>query len=226
MDRHPARIGLQAALLLVVLLLGLVPGAALAGEPELGNRLQAWPQWRLPAPLPRPGLGDLVYPAWFEGQWRASLRDPDGQEPELQVELRFVRRQDGSVVGDRAFNAAAIGHAVLGEALLAVRDDPRNPNRQLARLRGDQELESTVVGRREEQPDPDTLLADELTLQVLHGPGDPRVSRIETLSRYRRAGADRIEGEQWQASYGSPADGLVAAALRSWRGTLVLERQG
>ena len=98
-------------------------------------------------------------------------------------------------------------------------------SRQIADLSDDRQLESTVVGRREEEPDANTLLADELTLQVLHGPGDPRVSRVETLSRYRRVGADRIEGDQWQASYGSPADGLVATALRSWRGSLVLERQ-
>jgi hypothetical protein len=35
---------------------------------------------------------------------------------------------------------------------------------------------------------------------------------------------DRIEAEQWQASYESPAEGLVAEARRSWRGELVLER--
>jgi hypothetical protein len=49
---------------------------------------------------------------------------------------------------------------------------------------------------------------------------------VETLSRYRQQGPDRIEAEQWQASYGSPADGLAAAARRSWRGLLLLERLG
>jgi hypothetical protein len=52
------------------------------------------------------------------------------------------------------------------------------------------------------------------------------VSRVETLSRYRLVNPDRIEAEQWQASYGSPADGLAAEAHRSWRGQLVLERLG
>lgn len=224
------------ALLVLVLLLPLgglwaAPGA-LAAEPErpaaptvLAQRLLSWPDWRLPAPLPRPGRSDLVYPEWFAGTWRAQLHDPEGRDPDLTVTLRF--RADGpggAVVGERAFNAAAIGRAVLGDSLLNVRDDPSNPNRQIAALAQDQRLESTVVGRREEQPDADTLLADELTLQVLHGSGDPRVSRIETLSRYRRVAPGRIEGEQWQANYGSPGDGLLATPLRSWRGRLLLER--
>ena len=199
--------------------------AVAASHPRLAQRLEAWPQWRLPAPLPRPGRRDLIYPDWFEGNWRATLHDLSDDAPDVHVSLRFQPDGRGAVVGDRAGNAAAIGRALLGENLLRVRDDPRNPNRQIAELSDDRQLESTVVGRREEQPDADTLLADELTLQVLHGPGDPRVSRVETLSRYRRVSPDRIEAEQWQASYGSPADGLAAAALRSWRGSLVLERQ-
>lgn len=214
------------AVALAALLLSAAHGAEAASGERLAGRIEAWPQWRLPAPLARPGHDDLTYPAWFEGDWHASLSDPDGKDPPLQVRLRFQRNGSGAVVGDRAFNAAAIGRAVLGESLLNVRDDPANPNRQIALLTDDRRLESTVVGRREERPDADTLLADELTLQVLHGAGDPRVSRVETLSRYRRLGPDRIEAEQWQASYASPADGLTAAARRSWRGRLVLERPG
>uniref|UniRef100_UPI0037D9EB2E DUF6816 family protein n=1 Tax=Vulcanococcus sp. TaxID=2856995 RepID=UPI0037D9EB2E len=125
---------------------------------------------------------------------------------------------------ERAFNATAIGRALLGDQLITVRDDPRNPNRQLAELAGEQQLESTVVGRRSAQPATDLFLADELALQVLHGPGDPRVSRVETLSRYRRISPDRIEAEQWQARYGSPAAGLAADAIGSWSGQLTLER--
>ena len=138
--------------------------------------------------------------------------------------VQFHPRPDGSVVGDRAGNAQAVGRALIGEALEQVHDDPTNPNRQLALLRGGQSLESTVVGRRSAQAAmaPDRFLSDELALQVLHGPGDPRVSRIETLSRYELhgTGAGRwIEAEQWQARYPSPAQGLVAAASATshWR---------
>ena len=203
---------------------GAAPAAALATPLE--QRLEAWPAWSLPAPLPRPRRGgDLIYPAWFEGHWRATSHDPSDPGPDLHYSVRFHTTPAGQVVGARALNATAIGRALLGDQLIAVRDDPHNPNRQLAELAGDQRLESTVVGRLRAQPQADLFLADELALQVLHGPGDPRVSRVETLSRYRLISPDRIEAQQWQASYGSPGQGLAAEAQGSWSGTLLLERE-
>jgi len=209
---------------LLCLLLAWQPEAAQASDGLLEQRLSNWPAWSLPAPLPRPANRDLIYPDWFAGTWQATSHDPSGQEADLHYTVRFSRDARGRVVGERAFNATAIGRALLGDQLLQVRNDPRNPNRQLAELQGDQELESTVVGRRSEQPAAKQFLADELALQVLHGPGDPRISRVETLSRYRQVAPQRIEAEQWQASYGSPAQGLAAQPLRTWRGSLVLER--
>jgi hypothetical protein len=208
---------------LTLLLQAPMANAASAGDP-LQQRLEAWPTWSLPAPLARPGQHDLIYPSWFAGRWQATSIDPSSQEPDLHYTVQFRLDAQGQVVGDRAFNASAIGHALLGEQLLEVRNDPLNPNRQLAQLAGDQRLESTVVGRRSLQSGSTLFIADELALQVMHGPGDPRVSRVETLSRYRRVAPDRIEAEQWQASYGSPADGLAANARSSWRGLLVMQR--
>ncbi len=180
----------------------------------LEARLATWPDWRLPAPLQAPGREDLRYPGWFEGDWKVTVEaDPEAAEPELSYVARFRADGRGAVVGERAANAAAVGRALLGDRLLGVRDDPANPNRQLARLAGGGLLESTVVGRRSEGAEP--FLADELALQVVHGGAEPRVSRIETLSRYRlRHGlqGDWIEAEQWQARYPSPAEGLVASA--------------
>ncbi|MEB3184791.1 MAG: POLO box duplicated region [Cyanobacteriota bacterium] len=179
----------------------------------LPARAADWPVWSLPAPLPRPGHGDLVYPAWFEGRWQVSS---DG----ITYEARFQPTGQG-VVGDRAFNAEGVGRAVLGDQLLSVDGDPANPNRQIARLAGGLWLESTVVGRRSETA-ADGFWADELALQVLHGPGEPRVSRVETLSRYQRESGGRIRGEQWQASYPSPALGLAAQPSSSGHYSLLL----
>ena len=229
--------------LLLTLLLGLMlaaPAGAAPADKALQQRLAAWPAWRLPAPVERPGRSDLIYPDWFAGQWRVHSHDDperEGASTELTYCVRFQRDAQGRVVGDRAFNASAVGRAALGERLLRVRNDPRNPNRQIALLAGGLQLESTVIGRRQATPDADTLLAAELSLQVLHrsvdadaegrddSGGDPRISRVETLSRYRRLDDGRIIGEQWQASYGSPADGLIAGAQRSWHGTLDLEQE-
>lgn len=213
-------------MLLILALLLLLPPQALAADGPgatgpLGKRLEQWPAWSLPAPLPRPGRDDLLYPDWFAGSWQVSS-PAEADEPPLHWQARFRPDGRGRVVGERAFNAAAIGHALLGERLLTVQDDPENPNRQLARLRDGLLLDSRVVGRRTEQPDPDCFLADELSLQVLHGPGEPRVSRVETLSRYRRQSDGTITGEQWQASYGSPSGGLAASAQRSERHRLRL----
>jgi hypothetical protein len=218
---------LLSTILAVWLLIGAGPASASAreGVNPLEARRAVWPQWRLPAPLPRPGRSDLEYPPWFAGDWWVTSREEGAPAAEaLHWRVRFRPGRDGAVVGDRAANARAVGKALLGDDLQEVRDDPENPNRQLARLRGDRLLETTVVGRRtaRDPEDGTVFLADELVLQVLHAPGDPRVSRIETLSRYVAHTEDLppwIEAEQWQARYPSPAQGLAAQASGTghWR---------
>lgn len=181
----------------------------------LGQRAATWPDWHLPAPLNRPGQGDLTYPDWFEGNWQLTSEDL-GPEP---IRVRFVRNQAGAVVGDRAANGLALGRAVMGDKLLEVANDPANPNRQIAIFQPEPglrtSLESTVIGRRQAQASANAFEADELALQVLHGPGEPRVSQVETLSRYELQADGQISGEQWQASYPSPEAGLIATAIRS-----------
>jgi hypothetical protein len=109
-------------------------------------------------------------------------------QPALTHEARFISDSQNRLVGDRAFNANAIGRALLGEQLLRVEDDPKSSNRQMAQLTGDRRLETTVTGRQQLSPNADTFLADELVLQILHAPGPPRLSQVETLSRYQRCG--------------------------------------
>ena len=219
---------------LVLLLPAAIPRSARAealaapalagGGSALANRLQQWPDWHLPAPLPRASQRDLAWPAWFAGDWRVSSAvQPDGRlgaEPpgdgELIWTVRFRADGRGGARADRAFNGRAIGKALLGDELLAVQDDPANPNRQLSRFSGERRLESTVLARASEQPRPDCFLSDELSLQVLHRAGlDPRVSRVETLGRWQRRADGGIDGEQWQASYPSPAAGLIAIPVAS-----------
>jgi hypothetical protein len=65
---------------------------------------------------------------------------------------------------------------------------------------------------------------DELALQVLHGPGDPRVSRVETLSRYELQADGQITADQWQATYPSPAYGLAAQPTGTDHVVLSLQR--
>ena len=209
---------------------GAAPALALPSGSALQERQALWPAWSLPAPLRRPGRQDLELPDWMLGSWDLLERDP-GETPagestgvaapdpvdaaaersttDTGIRVRFLRNRRGQVVGDRAFNALSVGRSVLGDSLLAVESDPQNPNRQLARLRGDRLLESTVIGRASLTMEGDTVLADELTLQILHGPGRPQVSQVEVLARYSRL-EDGVSIEQWQTSYAAPGEGGTA----------------
>jgi hypothetical protein len=209
-----------------MLLIGLtilLSGGPAWAQGNLEQRLNNWPQWSLPAPLPRPSnQDDLIYPEWFEGLWQVESMDlnaPD--DPPLLHQARFQTDRRGRLVGDRSFNATAIGRALLGDQLLGVEEDPDSANRQIARLKGDLYLETTVTGRRQESPTEDTFLADELVLQILHTPGAPRLSRIETLSRYNRCGED-ICAEQWQARYPDPGQTITNKAVSVHRYQLTM----
>ena len=212
----------------LALLIGLT--ILLSGDPSwaqssLGQRLDAWPDWSLPAPLPRPSTNDdLIYPDWFAGLWQVESIDLDApDDPPLLHQARFEPDRHERLIGDRSFNANAIGHALLGDQLLGVENDPDSANRQIARLKGDLYLETTVTGRRQETPDADTFLADELVLQILHAPGPPRLSRIETLSRYSRCG-DAICGDQWQARYPDPGQTITNKAVSVHRYQLTMQQ--
>ena len=209
-------------MLLISLTILLSSGPAWA-QSSLEQRLNSWPQWRLPAPLPRPSnRDDLIYPDWFDGLWQVESLDLDApDDPPLLHQARFQTNRRGRLVGDRSFNATAIGRALLGDQLLGVEEDPDSANRQIARLKGDLYLETTVTGRRQESPTEDTFLADELVLQILHTPGAPRLSRIETLSRYNRCGED-ICAEQWQARYPDPGQTITNKAVSVHRYQLTM----
>ena len=204
-------------------------------EDWLNQRLEACPHWQLPAALPRPrSQQDLVYPNWFDGDWNVESTDLDDLST-LKHPARFAASKNsrGGVVGDRIFNATAIGKALLGEQLLGVEQAPQQVNRQLAKLSQDRQLETTVIGRRESNLDQQTFLSDELVLQILHGPGAPRISRIETLSRYQlceptgnaSSSNPMICAEQWQARFGPPGETVSAKPLHVNHYKLTLTKQ-
>ena len=202
--------------LLITMLLQLVSVTAVMaagddGTAFLERRFESWPQWSLPAPLPRPRRKqDLIYPDWFAGEWQVTSEalndsgDSIADDQPLQHEVRFLHNRRHELVGDRPFNAASVGKALLGDQLLSVEQDPDQVNRQLARFRDDVLLETTVIGRRETSSDASSdFFSDELVLQILHGPGAPRLSRIETLTHYVRCGVN-ICADQRQVSHAGP----------------------
>ena len=195
---------------------------------RLEQRQELWPAWTGPAALPRPSNSDdLIYPAWFEGLWSVVNEDLDDPTGDLiQHQARFQADDRGRMVGDRAFNALSIGTALLGDQLLRVEDDPNSANRQMAQLKGDLRLETRVTHRDQSSIDGETFIADEIVLQILHLPGPPRLSRIETLSRYQRCSDQIISGEQWQARYPGPGQTISNKAISSHHFQLTMQHIG
>ena len=205
---------------------------------QLEARLEAWPTWPDPAALPRPRPNqDLVYPNWFEGLWKVESLDllengkVDESLPPLEHLAQFQLNQHNDVVGNRPFNARAVGQALLGNQLLSVEQAPDQVNRQLARLSDDRLLETTVIGRKQTPIDASVFLSDELVLQVMHGARAPRLSRIETLSRYQPCpdvstaeSISRICVEQWQQTYPSPGEASESFVQSASRYKLTLTR--
>ena len=168
-----------------------------------------------------------MYPTWFEGLWHIDNQDLDDIDAEqIQHQARFQPDGQGRIVGDRAFNALSIGKALLGEQLLRVEDDPQSANDQMAQLKGGLRLETRVISRDQSTPDNNTFLSDEIVLQILHRPGPPRLSRIETLSRYQLSSNQNINGEQWQAIYPPPGQSTSENPIKLHHFKLIMQRKG
>ena len=113
------------------------------------------------------------------------------------------------IVADRAFNGLSLARAYLGEqAVKAVKVDLDNPNRQLTILRGDRQLESTVVSRSVEIPSAEDFVTTELFQQVFRGMAQPFFNEVETTTAYHQVADDefKIVADQVTAIYLSPQD--------------------
>ena len=101
--------------MLLISLTILLSGGPVWAQGSLEQRLNSWPNWSLPAPLPRPSnRDDLIYPDWFAGLWQVESLDLDApDDPPLLHQARFQADRRGRLIGDRSFNATAIGRACL-----------------------------------------------------------------------------------------------------------------
>jgi hypothetical protein len=111
------------------------------------------------------------------------------------------------VVADRAFNGLNIATAYLGDdAIVSVKVDPENPNRQITGLRGDRQLVSVVTGRLSETVAPDGFIATEITQQIFQGKTEIYLNEVETTTRYQVQNSGNILADQITAIYLSPKD--------------------
>ncbi len=113
------------------------------------------------------------------------------------------------VVADRAFNGLSLARAYLGtDVVKAVNVDPQNPNRQLTELKGDRQLESTIISRATEQPNDSTFVTTEVFQQVFRGLAQPYFNQVETTTAYHMSDGEdgTVTADQVTAIYLSPQD--------------------
>ncbi|MGL5805726.1 MAG: DUF6816 family protein [Xenococcaceae cyanobacterium] len=111
------------------------------------------------------------------------------------------------VIADRAFNGYNIARSYLGDdAVVSVKIDPDNPNKQITFLKGKNQLVSTVTGRNSETPAPDRFLSTEVTQQFFRNQSRLYLNEVETTTDYRLVDLSEIEANQITAIYLSPKD--------------------
>jgi hypothetical protein len=117
------------------------------------------------------------------------------------------------IVADRAFNGFNIARATLGDlAILSVKVDANNPNRQITQLPGNHQLVSIVTERGSETPKLNQFIATEICQQIFQGETSIYLNAVEATTFYYR-NVDKISGktvsvdaDQITAIYLSPQD--------------------
>ncbi len=117
------------------------------------------------------------------------------------------------IVADRAFNGLNIGRATLGgRAILSVKTDRDNPNRQITELPGNRQLISIVTERGNEIPQPNQFISTEICQQIFNGEVSIYLNEVETTTFYTR-NIDKnlgktvsVNADQFTAIYLSPRD--------------------
>jgi len=116
-----------------------------------------------------------------------------------------------AIVSDRAFNGMSLAKAYLGDqAVLTVKVDPNNPNRQVTLFRDDRQLVSTITARTIEMPNPAQFFTTEIFQQEFLGTPEIYFNEVENTTAYTRQsdtpGAPAIVADQVTAIYLSPQD--------------------
>ena len=203
---------------------------------KLAERKLKWPDWRLPSSIKRPGFkDDLIYPDWFEGIWdvTSELESDNNQEPIIHS-AKFIYNTSGNLVADREYNTKSYALSTNNGDFLSVKNDPKSPNRQFAKLTEDRYLETKIIGRLQEKIDNNFFITDELILQILHTPELSRVSQVETLTEFKKCrfyqsnetnlSDFNICGEQFQAIYNQPGQNLTSLPIKTEKSRLILRK--
>ena len=203
---------------------------------KLSERKSIWPNWSVPSFLTRPRLkDDLIYPDWFEGIWDVNSNiEGDKNEESIIHSAKFKYDASGKLVADREYNTQSFAMSSKNGGFLSVKNDPKSPNRQFAKLTQDRYLETKIIGRLSETINNHIFITDELMLEILHTPELSRVSQVETLTEFRKCISDgntlpelsgfNICGEQFQAIYNQPGQSLNSLPIKTKISKLILSK--
>ncbi len=203
---------------------------------NLSERKLIWPDWRFPSFMKRPGLkDDLIYPAWFEGVWDVTSEIESDQNQKTTIHsAKFINNFYGDLIADREYNTKSYALSSKTGGFLSVKNDPKSPNRQFAKLTEDRYLETKIIGRLQEKMDNNIFITDELILQILHTPELSRVSQVETLTEFKKCGSNQnneinlsdfnICAEQFQAIYNQPGQNLISLPIKTEKSKLILRK--
>lgn len=134
----------------------------------------------------------------------------------LKLKRNQISEDKPLVVAARDFNGLNIARSYLGEdAVIAVKVDPNNPNRQITLLPEERQLISTVTLRGSETPKPNIFLATEVTQQEFRSRAGIYFNQVETTTAYQYEpnSAVPIHASQMTAVYLSPQDPAYFKAL-------------
>jgi hypothetical protein len=122
--------------------------------------------------------------------------------PVLSLPIKSLTKV--SVVSDRAFNGLSLAKAYLGDRVVRVWVDSRDPNRMTTKFRDNRKLFSFATGRTVEQPDPDHFIASELFQQFFQAPEKPYKNQVETTTAYTHQPDGSVIADQFTAVYLNP----------------------
>ncbi|NJO41506.1 MAG: hypothetical protein HC865_12930 [Cyanobacteria bacterium RU_5_0] len=140
------------------------------------------------------------------------VRFVEAQPEGIESLMQLLGLEEPQIVPDRAFNGLNLAKAYLGDrAVLTVKVDPRNPNRQITLMQDDRQLVSIVTARAIESPNPDQFITTEFFQQEFLGTSEIYFNEVENTTAYmHRSSVDadtpEITADQVTAIYLSPQD--------------------
>lgn len=124
---------------------------------------------------------------------------PPGLQSFIQPLLQpLFENKPAEVVSDRAYNGTNLAKAYLGDrAVLAVKVDPSNPNRQVTLFSDNRQLASTVTARATEAPTPDQFVTTEIFQQEFLGAPQIYFNEVENTTAYmhKRGSSESLNGQ-------------------------------